>query len=224
MSADTKKNSNETQRHVNHHVSALDPPLTFHLTDDIVRGFEPGGLKNIIGVLIMVVWLYGTLVLAERRSGYIIILLGSILGSSSLHPHEGCGTCRRQDRQLQRNALLGLDAHRARRDRVSPSSSRRADCGAGRRPIAGRRRAGRLDHAQRGWWPVTLPARHPPAGDSQRGGPAGMTISPRGRGRPGMPRQQPAARAARSRRETAAGCSSRTRRRPARRRCRLPPA
>jgi len=55
--------------------------MTFHLSDDIVRGFEPGGVKNISGVLMLVVWLYGTLVLAERRSGYIIILLGSILGS-----------------------------------------------------------------------------------------------------------------------------------------------
>ena len=55
--------------------------LTFHLTDDIVRGWEPGGLSNLIGVvLISVVWLYGTLVLAGRRSGYIIILLGSLLG------------------------------------------------------------------------------------------------------------------------------------------------
>ena len=55
--------------------------MTFHLSDDIVRGFEPGGVKNIAGVLMLVVWLYGTTVLAERRSGYIIILLGSILGS-----------------------------------------------------------------------------------------------------------------------------------------------
>src|SRR5215207_8292689 len=54
--------------------------FTLHLTDDIVRGFEPGGLSNLIGgVLISVVWLYGTLVLAERRSGYIL-LLGSLLG------------------------------------------------------------------------------------------------------------------------------------------------
>ena len=54
--------------------------LTFHLADDIVHGFEPGGLSNLVGaVLISVVWLYGTLVLAERRSGYIIILLGSLL-------------------------------------------------------------------------------------------------------------------------------------------------
>lgn len=55
--------------------------LTFHLTDDIVRGWEPGGLSNLIGVvLISFVWLYGTLVLAGRRSGYIIIILGSLLG------------------------------------------------------------------------------------------------------------------------------------------------
>jgi hypothetical protein len=55
--------------------------LTFHLAGDIVYGFEPGGLSNLVGgVLITVVWLYGTLVLAERRSGYIIMLLGSLLG------------------------------------------------------------------------------------------------------------------------------------------------
>ena len=55
--------------------------MTFHLSDDIVRGFEPGGVRNVTGVLMLVVWLYGTTVLAGRRSGYIIILLGSILGS-----------------------------------------------------------------------------------------------------------------------------------------------
>src|SRR5262245_43909219 len=55
--------------------------LTFHLADDIVRGIEPGGVKNYTGVLILVVWLYGTLVLSDRRAGLVIILLGSILGS-----------------------------------------------------------------------------------------------------------------------------------------------
>ena len=53
---------------------------TFHISDDIVRGFEPGGFKNVSGGLMLVVWLFGTLVLSGRRSGYIIILLGSILG------------------------------------------------------------------------------------------------------------------------------------------------
>lgn len=55
--------------------------MTFHLSDDVVRGFEPGGVKNVSGVLMMVVWLYGTTILAGRRSGYIIMFLGAILGS-----------------------------------------------------------------------------------------------------------------------------------------------
>ena len=55
--------------------------MAFHLTDDIVRGMEPGGVSTLVGVLILVVWLYGTVVLAERRSGYVIILLGSLLAS-----------------------------------------------------------------------------------------------------------------------------------------------
>ena len=55
--------------------------MTFHLADDIVRGMEKGGPSNLIAVPILVAWLYGTLVLAERRSGYVIILLGSLLGS-----------------------------------------------------------------------------------------------------------------------------------------------
>ena len=53
--------------------------LTFHLADDIVRGFEKGNVSNLAAVPIFVVWLYGTLVLAKRRSGYIIILLASLL-------------------------------------------------------------------------------------------------------------------------------------------------
>jgi hypothetical protein len=52
--------------------------FSFHLADDIVRGFEPGRLSNLPAVPIFVFWLYGTLVLAERRSGYIITLLGGL--------------------------------------------------------------------------------------------------------------------------------------------------
>jgi uncharacterized membrane protein YgcG len=54
--------------------------FSFHLADDIVRGMEPGTLTNLTAVPIYVFWLYGTLVLAGRRSGYVIILLGSLLG------------------------------------------------------------------------------------------------------------------------------------------------
>src|SRR4029453_18759867 len=52
---------------------------TFHLADDIARGMSPGGLPNLLAVVICVVWLYGTLVLAERRSGYVIVLVASLL-------------------------------------------------------------------------------------------------------------------------------------------------
>ena len=52
--------------------------FTFHLAADIVRGIEPGTLTNLWAVPIFVFWLYGTLVLAERRSGYIITLLGGL--------------------------------------------------------------------------------------------------------------------------------------------------
>ncbi len=55
--------------------------MTLHLADDIVRGFEKGGPSNLFAVPIAVIWLYGTLVLAERRSGYVIILLASLLGA-----------------------------------------------------------------------------------------------------------------------------------------------
>jgi hypothetical protein len=54
---------------------------TFHLADDVARGMSPGGLLNLVGIVIFVVWLYGTIVLAGRRSGYIIILVASLLSA-----------------------------------------------------------------------------------------------------------------------------------------------
>src|SRR2546421_1456369 len=54
--------------------------LTFHISDEIARGLEPGGLNMVIPVLIVAGWLYGTLVLAGRRSGYVIMLLVAIFG------------------------------------------------------------------------------------------------------------------------------------------------
>jgi hypothetical protein len=61
--------------------------FSFHWADDVVRGMSPGGLSGLGGVLILVVWLYGTLVLGERRSGYVIMLLGSIGGLAVLVLH-----------------------------------------------------------------------------------------------------------------------------------------
>jgi hypothetical protein len=55
--------------------------MTPHLADDIVRGFEPGGLSNLLAVPILVTWLCGTLLLSERRSGYVFGLVFSLLGA-----------------------------------------------------------------------------------------------------------------------------------------------
>jgi len=41
----------------------------FHLTDDIIRGWLSGTAINLTAVPVCVIWLYGTLVLAERRFG-----------------------------------------------------------------------------------------------------------------------------------------------------------
>jgi len=59
----------------------------FHWADDIVRGMAPGTVSGLFGVLILVVWLYGTLVLADRRSGHIIMLLGAMAGFGALILH-----------------------------------------------------------------------------------------------------------------------------------------
>ena len=54
--------------------------MTFHMADDIVFKMAPAGLSNLFVVFIFVVLLCGTLLLAGRRAGYIIIFLGSVLG------------------------------------------------------------------------------------------------------------------------------------------------
>lgn len=63
--------------------------LIFHLTDDFVRegGLAVAGTRNLTVVPILGLWLYGALVLAERKSGYIIMLVGAILalGMPVLH-------------------------------------------------------------------------------------------------------------------------------------------
>src|SRR3954469_6371085 len=48
--------------------------LTLHITDDIVRGISQAEPSK-TALLVLAVLLYGTLVLAERRSGHVIMLL-----------------------------------------------------------------------------------------------------------------------------------------------------
>ena len=56
--------------------------MTLHVTDDIQRGLSPAAADNVFGVVIFVVWLFGTLALPERRPGYVIMLLGGLFAAA----------------------------------------------------------------------------------------------------------------------------------------------
>ena len=56
--------------------------ITFHLAQDTLHakaGNPEAGGSTLVALPILVGWLYGTLVLGERRSGHVIMLIGSIL-------------------------------------------------------------------------------------------------------------------------------------------------
>ena len=56
--------------------------FTLHLADDIVVGIEQGDVNDVVGgTLICTVWLCGTLLLRGRLLGYIITLVGGLLGA-----------------------------------------------------------------------------------------------------------------------------------------------
>src|SRR4029078_3393729 len=55
--------------------------LTLHITDDIVRGISKAEPSN-IALCGLAVLLYGTLVLAERRSGHVIMLLVGLFAAA----------------------------------------------------------------------------------------------------------------------------------------------
>jgi hypothetical protein len=55
--------------------------LTLHVTDDIVRGISKAESSN-TALVVLVVLLYGTLVLAERRSGLVIMFLVGLLAAA----------------------------------------------------------------------------------------------------------------------------------------------
>jgi hypothetical protein len=56
--------------------------MSLHITDDIQRGISPPGADNVGAVVIFVVWLIGTLLLAARRSGMVIMLLGGLFAAA----------------------------------------------------------------------------------------------------------------------------------------------
>ena len=57
--------------------------MTLHLTSDTIHarvGTPEAGGSTLVAVPVLVLLLYGTLVLGERRSGLIIMLIGSVIG------------------------------------------------------------------------------------------------------------------------------------------------
>jgi hypothetical protein len=54
---------------------------TLHITDDIVRGISRAEPSD-IALVGLVVFLYGTLLLAGRRSGYVIMLLVGLFAAA----------------------------------------------------------------------------------------------------------------------------------------------
>lgn len=65
--------------------------MTFHLTQDTLYarpGTPEANGSTLIAVPILVIWLYGTLILAERRSGLVIMLVGSFIAIGMPVMHE----------------------------------------------------------------------------------------------------------------------------------------
>jgi hypothetical protein len=60
---------------------------SLHLADDIVYGAEKGVVVNLLMAAILAVWLYGALVLSEGWAGYVVMLLGSLLGLTIFFVH-----------------------------------------------------------------------------------------------------------------------------------------
>ena len=54
--------------------------ISLHMTDDIVYGTDRSPVSAVVVIAVLVIWLYGALVLADRRSGHVIMLLGSVAG------------------------------------------------------------------------------------------------------------------------------------------------
>ena len=61
--------------------------LTLHISQDIVFGLDPAGLHHLFGVALLVVVLCGAVLLRDRRSGKVIMLLGGLMAAAMLPIH-----------------------------------------------------------------------------------------------------------------------------------------
>ncbi len=55
--------------------------LWIHVADDMVRGLDRVGTRNMFGVLFSVVWLYAALVAQDRRWAKVLLFLLALLGT-----------------------------------------------------------------------------------------------------------------------------------------------
>jgi len=85
-----------TNRNVTLTVTSLLSIILFlvHVSDDVARGIDRVSAWNLIGVGIFVLWLHGTLTLGNRKSGYIIMLLGGLFGALAGMSHMILGVSR----------------------------------------------------------------------------------------------------------------------------------
>jgi hypothetical protein len=65
--------------------------LALHISEDIVFGFDRGGLNQLVGVAILLIVVCGAVLLRERPSGKVIMLLGGVIsaGMMPLHMRNG---------------------------------------------------------------------------------------------------------------------------------------
>jgi len=67
--------------------------MMVHMTGDVLLQAE-GAVKFPIPVIVFVVWLYGTLMLPNRVSGYIIMLLAGLISAGMIVIHARTGVVR----------------------------------------------------------------------------------------------------------------------------------
>ena len=61
--------------------------LALHISQDIVFGFDAAGLNHLVGVAMLLVVVCGALLLRERLSGTVIMLLGGVMAAGMLPLH-----------------------------------------------------------------------------------------------------------------------------------------
>jgi hypothetical protein len=61
--------------------------LALHISQDIVFGFDRAGLNHLVAVAILLVVVCGAVLLRERTSGEVIMLLGGVIAAGMLPLH-----------------------------------------------------------------------------------------------------------------------------------------